>query len=109
VKSLLKPLCVIALLVCKLAQAALLPMPADIGPCPQHSMHSMTMADTQTHDQSMHHAPCCKLTCECLQTPAMAGPWVQPPVFVGAVRADAVLQAAWPVPVAGNFFRPPIR
>ena len=103
-KSLLKPLCVIALLVCKLAQAALVPMPAQLNLCPQHSMQQM-----HSGGEAMLHASCCKFAgCECLQAPALAGPGLSASVFVGTTRSTAVLPSGLALNLAANFFRPPI-
>jgi hypothetical protein len=104
VKSLLKPLCVIALLVCKLAQATIVTMPVEINTCPQHSMQQML-----TGNDSVQHAPCCKFAgCDCLQAPALAGPELQTPVFVGAADSSAPALSGQLLTPAGSFFRPPI-
>lgn len=103
-KSLLKPLCVMALLVCKLAQAAVMPMPAQLNPCPQHSMQQL-----HSGGETMPHATCCKFAgCECLQAPALAGPGLSACVFVGATHSTAVLPSGLALNLAANFFRPPI-
>jgi hypothetical protein len=106
VKSLLKPLGVIALLVCKLAQATIVPPPpVQHDSCPQHSMQQM-----MSSHESTQHAPCCKYSgCDCLQAPALAGPGLQAPVFVGATDSSALAPAAQLPGPAGSFFRPPIR
>jgi hypothetical protein len=104
VNSLLKPLCVIALLVCKLAQGAIVALPAEINACPQHSMQQMA-----TGTKSMSHPPCCRFAgCDCLQAPALAGPGLQTTEFVGATVSSAPVPRGQRLSLANRFFRPPI-
>jgi hypothetical protein len=98
------PLCVMALLFFKLAQAAVLPVPTDLSPCPQHSMQHVAAGV-----DSMSHAPCCKFAaCDCLQAPALAGPMPQAIRFVGAAEPISPRSFGWPPNPSGKFFRPPI-
>jgi hypothetical protein len=104
VKSLFKPLFVIALLVCTLAQAAMVPIPAELNTCPQHSMQQMASSG-----ESMSHASCCKFTgCECLQAPALASLGPAAPAFPGAADCTAALYSGVVLTLACSLFRPPI-
>ncbi|HWW19312.1 MAG TPA: hypothetical protein VNZ06_00785 [Steroidobacteraceae bacterium] len=103
-RSLCKPLCVIALLLCKLAQAALVPIPTELNTCPRHSMQQRMVGS-----ESMPHASCCKFSgCDCLQAPALAGPGLSAAVFAGTADCASVLHSDQPRRLAGWFFRPPI-
>jgi hypothetical protein len=104
VKFSFKPLCVMALLFFKLAQAAVLPVPTHVSPCPQHSMQHLAAGT-----DSMSHAPCCKFTgCDCLQAPALTGPMPQAICFVGAAEPISPRSIGLPPNLSGNFLRPPI-
>jgi hypothetical protein len=94
-KSLFKPLCVIALLLCNLAQAAALPPRSDAASCSHHS--------------AMPHAPCCESgSCDCLQVPALSGIALQAISLLASTEPISNPSTGSTPILAGKFFRPPI-
>jgi hypothetical protein len=104
VRGALKPLCIVALLLCKLAQGAILPLPAQVRGCPHHSMQHLSVGAG-----ALPHALCCKYAgCDCMQAPALAAPAPMDFGFVGAADSTAALPADLPFSPPGTCFRPPI-
>jgi hypothetical protein len=104
VKAALKPLCIVAILLCKLAQGAVLPLPAQVSACPHHSMQHLSAGEG-----TLLHAPCCKYAgCDCMQAPALLAPAPMDLGFVGAADSTEALPADLLLTPAATFFRPPI-
>jgi hypothetical protein len=99
-----KPLWVMALVCFKLAQAAVLPVPTQISPCPQHAMQLLSAAV-----DALSHTSCCKsVACDCLQAPALTGPTPQAIGLAGAAEPIGARAIGLPPDPSGKFFRPPI-
>jgi hypothetical protein len=104
VKNLLRPLCVILLLVCQMAHSAVLPMPAQHTPCPQHSMQQVMPGEA-----SLKHVSCCGTPgCHCLQAPALGTVMPQTVVFAGTALPGSQKAPQPFFTLEEPFFRPPI-
>src|SRR5580658_9509568 len=107
-RSALRPLCVVALLLCKLAQAAIVPLPVEVSSCPHHTMQQVLVIDS-VGNQTQWHSSCCKhVGCACLQAAALLGATLPSVGFVGTAESTAALPAGSKPAPSASLFRPPI-